>query len=458
MRKSKMIIITLCGILLTPINVNAKETPQLQMPITYLDYATQSIDENILLENEQSTIILQEDILSLSNDIISEIENNKTKKSLNITNNIIMPKCDNYICIKEAANINSKTIAKLFEGSAANIINYENDEWMKVQSGDIIGYIETKDILQGTEKQEYIEENIDSYQKQLYSNIITPIGVYKKKENIDKDIFLYKTFAIINKETKLYFTASIDSDYEEVLAKDSEVEILEVNNNDWLKISYNNKTGYVKSDNVNINVVIDDTSSAIAAIVPGKKYDILSYDKNYAKIKIDNKEGYVSIEDLTITVAFDTAERITQDTVTYDVGGIPKGEAKEIIEYALQFLGNPYVWGGTSLTNGADCSGFVQSVYKHFGYSLPRVAADQANAGTTIPLDEVKPGDLIFYSNSSGINHVGLYIGDNKLLHASNPTSGIKISQWCYRTPTKAIRLIQDKEQKSEVKLKNSKK
>ena len=105
-----------------------------------------------------------------------------------------------------------------------------------------------------------------------------------------------------------------------------------------------------------------------------------------------------------------------------------RGKRQEVVDFALQFVGNPYVWGGTSLTNGADCSGFVQSIYKRFGISLPRVAADQANAGTRISVEEALPGDLIFYAENGYIYHVVMYIGDGKVVHASSSASGIKVS------------------------------
>ena len=104
------------------------------------------------------------------------------------------------------------------------------------------------------------------------------------------------------------------------------------------------------------------------------------------------------------------------------------GKRQEIVDFALQFVGNPYVWGGTSLTNGADCSGFVQSIYKQFGISLPRVAADQANAGTRISVEEALPGDLIFYAENGSVYHVVMYIGNGKVVHASSSASGIKVS------------------------------
>lgn len=105
----------------------------------------------------------------------------------------------------------------------------------------------------------------------------------------------------------------------------------------------------------------------------------------------------------------------------------------QIVDFALQFEGNPYVYGGTSLTNGADCSGFVMSVFAQFGYSLPRVAADQYYQSVQKSVADLEPGDLVFYG--SGISHVALYIGDGQIIHASTSATGIKISNYDYETP-----------------------
>lgn len=109
---------------------------------------------------------------------------------------------------------------------------------------------------------------------------------------------------------------------------------------------------------------------------------------------------------------------------------------EQIVEYALQFVGNPYVWGGTSLTNGADCSGFVLSVLSEFGYSLPRVAVDQYNASTKKDLSALEPGDLVFYGG--GITHVAMYIGDGQIVHAANSRLGIIVSDITWMNPVGA--------------------
>lgn len=115
---------------------------------------------------------------------------------------------------------------------------------------------------------------------------------------------------------------------------------------------------------------------------------------------------------------------------------------EDIVAYALKFVGNRYVYGGTSLTNGTDCSGFTMSVYKKFNYSLSRTSRDQAYNGKSIKRSELKKGDLVFYSNGYRINHVAMYIGNGKIVHASNPSSGIKVSNMNYRTPCRYVSIL----------------
>ena len=113
-----------------------------------------------------------------------------------------------------------------------------------------------------------------------------------------------------------------------------------------------------------------------------------------------------------------------------------------IVNYAMKFLGNPYVYGGTSLTNGADCSGFTMSVFAHFGISTGRSSRDQAAKGKEVAVSAVQPGDLLFYASGNYINHVALYIGNGQVIHASTAKSGIKISPSNYRTPCKAVSFL----------------
>lgn len=153
-------------------------------------------------------------------------------------------------------------------------------------------------------------------------------------------------------------------------------------------------------------------------------------DENYSDSEDDYEyDEYGNVIDTENTV--DPSE-VTSSSSSYS------GAGSSVVDYATQFVGNPYVWGGTSLTNGADCSGFVQSVYANFGIDLPRTSYEQQNAGTEVSYEDAQPGDLICYGG-----HVAIYMGDGKIVHASNSTDGIKISDnAAYRTILSVRRLV----------------
>ena len=120
----------------------------------------------------------------------------------------------------------------------------------------------------------------------------------------------------------------------------------------------------------------------------------------------------------------------------------PSGQTGiDLANFATQFVGNPYVYGGSSLTDGADCSGFVMAVYAQFGYSLPHSAGAQSQYGTRVDTSSLDPGDILFYGDSS-IEHCAIYIGDGMIVHASTEETGIKISSAFYRDPLCAVRII----------------
>lgn len=137
------------------------------------------------------------------------------------------------------------------------------------------------------------------------------------------------------------------------------------------------------------------------------------------------------------TSSEDTSSEDTSSEGTSSGSGT-SSTRQSVVNFALQFVGNPYVYGGTSLTNGADCSGFTQSVMANFGISIPRTAAAQSGAGTPVSLDAIQPGDLLFYNGGGGIGHVTMYIGNGQVVHASNSNTGIIVSSIDYRTPCSA--------------------
>jgi hypothetical protein len=153
---------------------------------------------------------------------------------------------------------------------------------------------------------------------------------------------------------------------------------------------------------------------------------------------INNNIGYVSAE--FVKVHDSLPQGLTIKELSY--GGDVSDKVIELIEYAKQFLGNPYVYGGTSLTNGTDCSGFTMRIFGHFGYSLNRSSGAQSYNGTPVSLSEIKPGDLLFYSYGSAIGHVAIYIGNGQIIHASTERTGICIGNAFYQTPCCARRII----------------
>ncbi|MCD7763356.1 MAG: C40 family peptidase, partial [Lachnospiraceae bacterium] len=158
-----------------------------------------------------------------------------------------------------------------------------------------------------------------------------------------------------------------------------------------------------------------------------------------AQTEAAQTETTAQTETETEAVQTEAQTEAVMEASTESSSSASTGEA--IANYALQFVGNPYVYGGTSLTSGADCSGFVQSVFAHFGIYLSRTAAAQSTNGTTISTSELQAGDLLFYSSTgSGIDHVAIYIGGGRIVHAANSTRGICTDNAFYSTPVCAVR------------------
>lgn len=196
----------------------------------------------------------------------------------------------------------------------------------------------------------------------------------------------------------------------------------------------------VMTDSLKVRAEANTDSEIITLVANGEELEVVDVEGDWVRVNLDAEEVFVSAE--YVKVSSELATAVTMTELLYGQG--VSDVRVDLCQYAKEFLGNPYVWGGTSLTNGADCSGFVLSIYKKYGISLPHYSGSQANCGTTINVSEAKPGDLIFYGKGSTINHVAIYIGGGQVIHASSPKTGIRISNVSYRTPLKAVRILQD--------------
>ncbi len=212
--------------------------------------------------------------------------------------------------------------------------------------------------------------------------------------------------------------------------------------------------GVVTADSgyINIREEMSTESKIVGKIRKNGICEVVSIEEDWFEIESADIEGYISSDYLlTGAEANEKAEELMEEgreletaltLMEYRYGKGVTDIQMEICEYARQFVGNPYVWGGTSLTKGADCSGFTLSVYKNYGVSLPHSSKAQANCGTKIDLSEVQPGDLVFYGGKN-IHHVAMYIGNGQVVHAQSANTGIVVSSMYYNTPTRAVRVLE---------------
>ena len=234
---------------------------------------------------------------------------------------------------------------------------------------------------------------------------------------------------------------------------------------EWYKIHSGDVTGYVKSEFIATGEKAKEeavTNASLMAIVTtdilnarsepqesakiwtqlqnNERFPVLAQMDGWVRIELDEEdEVYVKSEYVDVRYALNEAVHFSP---AEEAAMASASRRQQIVNFATQFLGNPYVWGGTSLTKGCDCSGFTMKVMEQFGVSLPHYSGSQAKCGTKVDSSSMRPGDLIFYGNRSGtINHVSMYIGNGQIVHAASRRSGIKISTWNYRSP-KAIRNV----------------
>lgn len=303
-------------------------------------------------------------------------------------------KVDSYLNVRNKPGESSRIVGKMTKNSGCNIYKV-NKGWAKIVSGKVKGYVKASYLVKDQQAEE----------------------LAKKIANLRISV---------NTETlNVRYLPSTDAGIYDQISEEDEYDIYKRDlTKTWLKkyVSKHCK----KSDLRNI-----DTK---------EMYNNL---ENWMCISIDNEKAFVSKDFVKVTFNLDRAVSINESGLASKTSSDSSDSSNltNMVNYAMQFLGNPYVWGGTSLTNGTDCSGFVMRIYEHFGYSLPRTSAAQAGATKTVSSGDVRPGDLFFYG-SGGVSHVAMYIGNGQIIHASNPRTGIKISSAYYRTPVKIGRVI----------------
>lgn len=258
--------------------------------------------------------------------------------------------------------------------------------------------------------------------------------------------------------------ASTDSEVVGILTNHNACELLE-DAGDWYKVTSGKVTGYVNkqylvtgdeaesiaeqeiktvatvnTETLNVRAEKSTEAAVLSQVGNSEAFTVNSVADGWVEISVDDSVGYISQDYVTLAQALPTAKTIEQ--VKYG-DGVSDVRAS-VVSYALQFVGNRYVWGGTSLEKGVDCSGFTMRILGKYGISLPHSSRAQPSYGTKISASEAKPGDLFFYGSGRSISHVAIYIGNGQIVHASNKRDGIKVSNAYYRNPICVARYLPD--------------
>ncbi len=282
------------------------------------------------------------------------------------------------------------------------ILAEEEEDFVYIESGDVRGFIAAKDILFGDSADRLVkargEENLPVAQETL---VWSENDAYTYTHTTTKDVVVPKVYALAERSLSIREEGSVSSREVGTLEEGGLCYILADRDRDWIFVESGDSRGFVPASDLStgseVRRQVDEKGEASFAV---------------AETKIspqDNKACYYTLT---------SVKEASQEALI----------RSEMVNFAFQFLGNPYVWGGTSLTDGCDCSGFTQSIYANFGYALPRVAEAQAVYGMQIPIASAAPGDLIFYAKNGSVYHVSMYIGEGQVIHAAGRSTGIIIS------------------------------
>lgn len=326
--------------------------------------------------------------------------------------NIGITNVTNYVNIRRKPNENSKILGKLYSDSAATIIA-EKDGWYKVESGSVTGYIKAEFLTTGDEGKELA--------KKVGKRIATVnTTTLKVRENPDLESTVLTLVPI---EEEMSVRKELDG---------------------WVKVTIDaDVIGYVSSDYVDLRTEFKEAESIEEEKARLEREEAERRAQEEANNRASYSSSSVSNSSSSNSSGYNNASSSNSSSSSSSSNSTGNSSIRSnIVNYATRFLGNPYVWGGTSLTNGADCSGFTQSVYRDNGIGIPRDSRSQAAGGSEISISNIQMGDLIFYSRNGVINHVAIYMGNGKVIHASSPETGIRITNYNYRQPVKAVRYI----------------
>lgn len=358
--------------------------------------------------------------------------------------------------VRKEPSKESDSVGKVMEGSRY-VVKDQADGWIQINTGFIYGeFAEVKYCLNEARKLDDREKVINLYDNLGISDVSNYLNIRDKPSETEGKIIgkmtSHSAGEILEKLDGWYkiksgpVTGYVSSEY--ILtgsaAKDNAIKYCEL-------------MAFVATDGLNVRKEPNTDSAIWTQVSNSERYRVLSQTDGWAEIELDTTTGFVSTEYVDVLYALPEAIKFTplvekssgssgNKGGSSSTGSSTKSSLRnQIVNYALQFLGNPYVWGGTSLTGGADCSGFTMKVYQKFGVSLPHHSGSQAQKGKAVSSSNMRPGDLLFYTDSGGtINHVAMYIGNGQIVHAANKASGIKISNWNYRRPVKIVNVLGD--------------
>lgn len=346
--------------------------------------------------------------------------------------NVAISQVHDFVNIRKEPNTSAEVLGKIYNNSAATIkekVDGEDGEWYLIKSGTVTGYIKAEFFLTGTKAEEIAKKVGEVY-------AVTNTSMLRLREKPSKEA---KTLTFLGKGEKFQVK-------KEGLQSEDGTEFVEliIDEGDDGTVSQ----GYVAAQYVDISVKFKQAISIEEERAEKERQERLKREAEEARKKAEEakrKEEERKKAEEASRKAEESKKKEKQKKATQAPVVLPPSDSSNsvrdaIVKYAVQFVGNPYKFGGTSLTGGADCSGFVQSVYAAFGYRLPRNSRSQASGGRSISASQIRPGDLVFFCNSAGtINHVAMYIGNNQIIHAQSTRTGIVISTFGYRAACKYV-------------------